>query len=170
MKKETITLNTQEQKRVLVLNQVQSGQLSAAQAAALLQLSERHVRRILAAKRSEGVAAIAHGNRGRQPARTIRQQVREQVINLARTRYQGCSQSHLRDLLEEREGIKLSRSTVRRILLSAGLISGPQRKAPKHRRLEMALPARRHAGADRWQSPCLVRRARPATELVGGHR
>ena len=109
MKKETVTLNTQEQKRVLVLNRIQAGQLSAAQAAELLQLLEWHVRRILAAERSEGVAAIAHGNRGRKPARTMSSEVREQVIRLARTTYRGSSQSHLRDLLEEREGINASK-------------------------------------------------------------
>jgi hypothetical protein len=41
MKKETVTLNTQEQKRVVILNRVQTGQLSAGEAAGLLQLSER---------------------------------------------------------------------------------------------------------------------------------
>ena len=40
---ETITLNTQEQKRVLVLNRILAGQLSAAEAAPLLNLSPRQV-------------------------------------------------------------------------------------------------------------------------------
>src|SRR5579863_10681639 len=105
MKKETVTLTTREQKRVLIVNQVQTGQLSAAQAAELLQISERHMRRILAAYRKEGVAALAHGNRGRHPAHTIAQEVRERVRSLACTTYTGANQSHLRDLLAEREGI-----------------------------------------------------------------
>lgn len=62
MKKETVTVTTPEQKRVLIVNQVQTGHLSAAQAAALLQISDRHMRRILAAYRKEEVAALAHGN------------------------------------------------------------------------------------------------------------
>jgi hypothetical protein len=47
--KETITLNTQEQKRVMVLNRLLVGQLTAAEAAVLLNLSERQVRRLYAA-------------------------------------------------------------------------------------------------------------------------
>ena len=134
MKEKTVTLNTQEQKRVLILNRIQSGQLSVGQAAPLLEVSERHVRRILAAYRKEGVAALAHGNRGRQPKQTIPPEVRRQVLSLAGTTYAGCTVSHLRDLLAEREQIALSRSSVRRILLEGGLIDGHRRKAPKHRR------------------------------------
>jgi hypothetical protein len=85
-------------------------------------------------ERKEGVAALAHGNRGRQPSRTIAQDVRSRVLALARTTYSGCSVSHLRDLLAEREQLVLSRSSVRRILLSGGLIDGHSRKAPQHRR------------------------------------
>jgi hypothetical protein len=42
--KETLTLNTQEQKRVMGLNRLFVGQLTAAEAAVLLKLSERQVR------------------------------------------------------------------------------------------------------------------------------
>ena len=45
--KETITLNTQEQKRVMVLNRILAGELSAAEAAPLLNVSMRQVQRIL---------------------------------------------------------------------------------------------------------------------------
>src|SRR5260370_24278465 len=75
MKEETITLNTQEQKRAMVLNRIQAGQLSVAQAAGVLDLSARHVRRILAAYQKEGPAALAHGNRGRKPAHRISETV-----------------------------------------------------------------------------------------------
>jgi hypothetical protein len=89
--KETLTLNTQEQKRVMVLNRLLVGQLTAAEAAVLLSLSERQVRRLLAAYRKEGAAALAHGNRGRKPVRTIREEIRHQVIQLASTTYAGCN-------------------------------------------------------------------------------
>lgn len=117
-----MTLNTQEQKRVMVLNRIVAGQLSAAEAGILLEVSPRQIQRILAAYRKEGLAAVAHGNRGRKPMHTIREDVRKQVIALATTTYQGCNQQHLRDLLEEREGITLSRSSVHRILQQAGLL------------------------------------------------
>ena len=89
--KETLTLNTQEQKRVLVLNRILAGQLSTVEAAILLNLSHRQVQRMLAAYRKEGAAAVIHGNRGRKPTHRIEDEVRQQVIALAREPYQGCN-------------------------------------------------------------------------------
>jgi len=134
MKEETITLNTHEQKRAMVLMRIQAGQLSVAEAAEVLDLSARHVRRILAAYEKEGPAALAHGNRGRKPAHSISAAVRAQVVDLARTKYQGCNQQHLRDLLHEREGITLARSSVRRIMEQAGLAAPRPHKQRMHRR------------------------------------
>ena len=51
----------------MVLNEVELGKMIGREAAELLDLSLRHVRRILAAYRKEGAAALAHGNRGRRP-------------------------------------------------------------------------------------------------------
>jgi transposase len=132
--KETITLNAHEQKRLMVLNRLVVGQLTAAEAAEVLDLSERQVRRLLAAYRKEGAAALAHGNRGRKPMHRISEEVRTQVISLATTTYRGCNYQHLRDLLAEREGIRLSRASVRRILLTAGMSSPRKQRRRQHRR------------------------------------
>jgi transposase len=132
--RETITLNTQEQKRVMVLNRLLVGQLTAAEAAVLLNLSERQVRRLFAAYQKEGAAALAHGNRGRKPVHSISEEVRRQVIELATTTYAGCNSQHLRDLLAERDGIQLSRASVRRILLAAGMSSPRKQRRRQHRR------------------------------------
>lgn len=127
-------MNTQEQKRLLVLNRLLCADLTMHEAATLLALSTRQVRRILAAYREEGAAALAHGNRGRPPAHTISLEVRQRVEALARTTYAGCNQQHVRDLLEEREGIRLSRSSVHRILEAAGLRGERTQRPAQHRR------------------------------------
>lgn len=131
--KETVTLNYKEQTRLMVLNQVDRAQLTASQAAEVLHLSLRQVRRLLAAYRKEGAAALAHGNRGRTPANALDAALRQQVVDLARSAYTGVNQQHLSELLAEREGLRLSRSSVRRILLGAGLPSPRRRRAPRHR-------------------------------------
>ena len=65
--KELVILNKKEQKRSMVLNQMEKGEMIGREAAEVLNLSLRHVRRLTAAYRKEGVAALAHGNRGRKP-------------------------------------------------------------------------------------------------------
>ena len=168
--KETITLNTQEQKRVMVLPRLLVGQLTATEAAALLDLSERQVRRLCAAYRKEGEARLAHGNRGRKPIQSISAEVRSQVVELASTTYVGCNYQHLRDLLAERDGIQLSRTSVRRILLAAGIASPRKQRRRQHRRRRVRYAASGDAGADRWQSTCLARGARPLVVFACRHR
>jgi transposase len=132
--KEEVTLNRKEQNRVIVLNQVEKKGLTVDKAAVLLELSPRHVWRILTAYRKEGASALAHGNRGRKPANAIEGELRQQVVVLAKDKYYGFNQQHFTEKLADKEGINLSRSTVRRILLTRGIRSPQKRRAPKHRR------------------------------------
>ncbi len=96
-------------------------------------LCVRQVRRLLAAYRREGVAAIAHGNRGRRPVHALGEGVGKVVVALAQGPYAGLNHYHLTELLGERECLCLSRSTVRRILVAAGLKSPRRRRPPTHR-------------------------------------
>ena len=133
-------MSKREQRRVMVLNKVERKEMTGEAAAEVLGLSVRQVRRLLAAYRQEGVAAIAHGNRGRQPRHTVPAGVRQAILDFAQERYQGANHTHLSELLAEREGISLSRSTVRRILTAAGLRSPRKRRAPKHRQRRARYP------------------------------
>jgi transposase len=128
-----LTLNQKEQRRLVVLNKVLQGESKVAEAASLMGVSERQAWRLLAAYRKEGLAALAHGNRGRKPAHTTKEETKRKVLELALGRYSGFNHSHFTEKLEEPEGINLSRSTVRRILATGGLRSPRKRRAPKHR-------------------------------------
>ena len=67
----------------MILNQIEKKELNVRQAAAILELSERQVWRLLAGYRKEGVSAIAHGNRGRKPANTLEDNIKLKVLELA---------------------------------------------------------------------------------------
>ena len=60
-------MTPKEQMRVQVLNSLLAEQIALDQAAELMGVSTRHARRITAAYREEGAAALAHGHRGRKP-------------------------------------------------------------------------------------------------------
>jgi len=138
--KEKVTLNKKEQKRLMVLNGVEAGEVSGKRASEVLGISLRHVRRIVAAYRKEGAAALAHGNRGRKPPHTLDAGMKKRVLELAQSIYAGCNNQHFTELLSEREGIALSRSSVRRILLEAGIRSPRKRRPPKHRSRRQRYP------------------------------
>lgn len=129
----TVTLTMEDRKTLQVLSGLDQGQYTAAQAAELLELCIRQVRRKLARFREDGVAGIPHKNRGRRPPNAIPDRVREQVVALADGDYKACNDHHLQELLAEREDIHLSVSSVRRVRRAAGLRSPRKRRPPKHR-------------------------------------
>jgi transposase len=135
-----LTLTEQEQARLQVMNLVLEGRIGVGEAAKVMGLSERQAWRILKSYREEGAAALAHGNGGRRPINAIPKDLRERVISLARGTYVGLNHTHLSELLAEREGVTLSRSTVRSILTTAGLVSHRHRRAPRYRYRRIRTP------------------------------
>ena len=126
-------MNQKEQARLQVLNSLMADHMTTEQTATLMGVSTRHTRRILAAYREQGAAALAHGHRGRRAPNTTPDSIRAEVLRLARTTYSGVNHTHLCELLREREGIDIARNTLRRILVGAGLLSPRRRRPPKHR-------------------------------------
>ncbi len=135
-----VTLKQRELARLHVLNNVLEYQVPIDQAAEILGVSERHARRLLKAYRREGAAALAHGNRGRRPHNAIPESQAAAVVHLASTHYAGTNHTHLTELLWEREGIDLSRPSVRRILVSAGIRSPRSRRSQQHRVRRQRMP------------------------------
>ena len=60
-------MTPKEQQRVMVLNRAEGGEITGKEAGRLMGVSVRQVRRLLGRYRKEGVTAVAHGNRGREP-------------------------------------------------------------------------------------------------------
>jgi transposase len=129
-----IVLNPTDQRRIVVLNHVASGALVNAEAAELLGISKRQLQRLRRAYSESGVTGLVHGNRGRVAHNSVDTAIAARVVELAKDKYRGFNQQHLTEMLAENEGIELSRPTVRRILLEAGISSPRRRRAPKHRR------------------------------------
>ena len=123
-----------------MLNSVLEYQLPIAQAAEIMGASERHTKRLLAAYRRDGAAALAHGNRGRRPHNAVLETAAATVVKLASNGYAGANHSHFTELLQEREGIDLSRPTVRRILVRAGIGSPRSRRSRQHRFRRRRMP------------------------------
>lgn len=91
----------------------------------------------MARYRSTGPAGLVHGNQGRTPWQAVAPDVAARVVALAQDRYVGLNQQHLTDRLAADEGIVLGRTTVRRLLLGAGVTTPRPRRAPTaHRRRE----------------------------------
>ena len=102
-------------------------------AALTLGCTKRHINRMLAGYRREGTAFFVHGNRGRKPATTIPEETRNTVVDLYRNKYYQANFRHYTELLEERENIRISPSSVAKILEAESILSPRVTKARKKR-------------------------------------
>ena len=82
MNKGDVILTEKVRKRVFVMDQLAAGQITNAQAAKMLGLSVRQIKRIKKEMQSNGVQALGHGNAGRKPKHALDPSigVRERVI------------------------------------------------------------------------------------------
>ena len=160
-------MNQQEQARIQVLNSVLEYQLLIAQAAEIMGVSERHTKRLLAAYRKHGPAALAHENRGRRPHNAVPETAAAAALKLASNGYAEANHSHFTELLREREGIDLSRPTMRRILVKAGIGSPRSRRSQQHRFRRRRMPQEGMlVQIDGSQHPWLEDRGRKLTLLI----
>lgn len=115
-----------------VLARHEAGRLSTSEAAQILKLSKRQIRRVAAAF-AAGENCVIHGNRGRAPPNKTPQALREQVLALAQGRYVGFNDTHFVEMLHEHEGITISRATFRRWARLDGLKPVRKRRSRRYR-------------------------------------
>jgi transposase len=140
--RETIRLDSKAQQRLYVLTHLLAGEVTVAQAAAVLRLSTRQVDRLARRLRDEGVAALVHGNRGRTPANRTDEAIRARLVELATTEFAGFNPVHLAETLAE-EGpadLAVSPRTIRRILAAAGHALPRTRRSARHRSRRERMP------------------------------
>lgn len=122
-----------EIKRLYLLQQIVERHKTASQAAELLRLSIRQVRRLVAKYREQGAPGIIHGNRGKVANNRIGDGVRSKILELAEKEYRDYNDCHFTDELQEKYGLQVSLSSVRRIRRQAKLKSPRKRRTPHHR-------------------------------------
>jgi len=129
---ETISMSKRERRRLEVLSQIGSGQLSLQKGGELLGVSYRQAKRLRRRYESEGDAGLVHRLRGKPSNRVSHAEQREQIL----ARYAADFSDYGPTLAAERlteEGLAVATSTLRRWLVTAGLWSR-RRRAKQHRR------------------------------------
>ena len=126
-------LSSKELSRIEVLGRVKSGKLRLKEAAEVVGLSYRQMKRVWARFRTGGGRALQHRGCGRRSNRGYSQAQREQAIERYRAQYAGFGPTLAAEHLAE-EGVAVSRQTLARWLRSAGLWSGARRRKPYRQR------------------------------------
>ena len=119
--------------RVDVIKKAVEGSINWIQAADILRLTPRHVRRLRERYEHRGIPGLRDGRADWQRPRRIPAEVAEEICRLKREVYPDFSTRHFHDFATERHGLKVSYTWTKDILQMQGLAQ----KSPgrgKHRR------------------------------------
>jgi transposase len=129
---DSIMLRQKDLKRLHVMHKVLEGTMTQAEAADLISLTERQIRRIVKRIRQEGDKGIGHAARGKPSNRKLPKKLKNRIVRLYTTTYPDFGPTLFTEKLEEREGIVISRETARAWLMGEGLWK-KQRRRKAHR-------------------------------------
>jgi len=115
------------------------GEITAAQAATLLGLSVRQIKRIKKEMLTNGIQAFGHGNAGRKPKHALHPSTAARIVELAQTDLNGANCTHMAELMDEYFGISVSPRTVQRLLKATGILRS-SRRAPRRKRMRERKP------------------------------
>jgi transposase len=132
-REDMVVMRRKELTRLHVVQKVIQGDLAQVDAARMLGVSDRQVRRWVRRVEREGEAGVIHRSRGERSNRAYTETLKQRVVTVYRRRYGDFGPTLFVEKLEEREGIELGRETVRRWLVEAGAWAGARQRQRHHR-------------------------------------
>ena len=114
-------MSAKELSRVEVMQKVSEKRMSQKEAGTLLHLSTRQIKRLLKAYRKKGAVGLVSKQRGRKGNNRLAENVKKQALNLLKTNYRGFGPTLAHEKLVEKEKLKLSDESVRKLMIEEGL-------------------------------------------------
>jgi len=132
MGEDSITMTRRELERYQVIQRSLRRDITQAKAGELLELSERHIRRLVKRVRLKGIRGLVHGNRGRPSPRKMSQEQVERIASIIGEGYSDFTPLHAAEKLWERHKVRVSREKVRLIMMAKGLWRRRRRRKADH--------------------------------------
>jgi transposase len=126
-----ITMNTKEMKRLEVMQKLAEGRMRQKKAAEELGICPRQVKRLWKAYREKGTAGLVSQQRGKASHNHLSEQTEQAAVDLLHSRYADFGPTLAREKLVEKDGLKISVSSVRKLMIEEELW-----KAKKARKVE----------------------------------
>ncbi len=138
-----IKLNMNEQNKYEVIKNLVDKKGNKKRAALKLGCSIRTINRLVIKYKERGKSAFQHGNHGKVPTRALDKTLSDSIILLYTVKYHGFNHTHFMDMLEEREGIKISYTALRNLLVRNDLYSPKIRKITRKEIKKREIAARK---------------------------
>lgn len=131
MKKDILTMSKKELTRLEVIQKLEVKGTKQKEAGEMLGITARQVRRLLANYKQAGPAGLVSKRRGRPSNNQLDPHIKKKAIDLLHSQYADFGPTLACEKLEERDGIKLSRESVRRIMIAEELWKPRKHKRPR---------------------------------------
>lgn len=122
-----ISMSMKETERIAIMDNLIAKRIKQKHASKQLSISVRQVRRMVKRYKQEGISGLAHKNRGRMGNRALLPEKKQQVITLIKSQYPDFGPTLASEKLAERDGITVSRETVRQLMMKEQLWKAKQR-------------------------------------------
>jgi len=118
--KDIIEMSQRELRRLHVIHKAIESTIKQTEAAEILSLSDRQIRRIIKRVRDEGDRGIAHKTRGKPSNRRLPKKIKASAIELYRKKYAGFGPTLASEKLLEIDSIPVNDETLRKWLIESG--------------------------------------------------
>jgi len=135
-------MSQKELKRLHIIRKAIDKGIKQREAAEVLGLSQRQIRRLVKRVREESDKGVIHRLRGIKSHRAIGEKIKQKALGLCRGIYTGFNPTFASEKLFERDKIKIGRETLRQWFIAEG-IAYEKRKARPHRKWR---PRKEHCG------------------------
>ena len=126
-----LTMSGVERERAFLVRQAIEGRLSQREASERLGIGVRQFKRLVRNWRGEGDAGLVSRHRGRPSHRRMADDLRVRISALLKEKYADFGATLAAENLEERDRIKVSAETVRRLQIDLGLWRPKKRRAKR---------------------------------------
>ena len=126
--KDIIAMSQEELKRLHIIHKILDKKLKQVEAAGILGLCGRQIRRLVSRVRSDGDRGIIHKLRGSPSNRALPQKLKDKVIRLCRQKYPDFGPTFANEKLFEIHKIKIGDQTLRSWLIEDGAWQVTQRR------------------------------------------
>jgi transposase len=131
MAKELVTMSAKEIDRGDLIRRVLEKRLKQAQAAELLGVTVRQVKRLCRAFKRDGLPGMVSKKRGRPSNRRLRPELQAHAVALVRERYHEFGPKLAHEKLLELHDVRVGRETLRKWLVEAGVWKTRAERLPK---------------------------------------
>jgi len=116
-----LQMSTKELTRLEVMQKLEEKRMRQREAARILGVSVRHIKRLLKNYRREGAQGLVSQRRGRSSNNRLSKETYRKVLGLLKSKYEGFGPTLACEKLVEVDGLQISKERLRQLMIAEGL-------------------------------------------------